>query len=185
MQHRWVSETLTSLLWSNCCPEYLQWQMAVSLIEISEVGPVWWTRKWNDYYWAYYWLHCWWHSCFIPKVNWTWTRKIKRLSRVSVTAGPSGNSPLKWLLIRFVKGLLHDNVSLCISVVTSAHYSIDSHIITLSLPTVGGQLYSLMCSQENTASLLFSWYFYWCLVTIYWCLCVWLRILDWISAWRK
>lgn len=53
----------------------------------------------------FYWLHCWWHSGFIPKVNWTWTQKIKRLSRVTVTAGPSGNSPLKWLLIRFVKGL--------------------------------------------------------------------------------
>lgn len=54
---------------------------------------------------GFYRLHCWCHSCFIPKVNWTWTQKIKRLRRVSVTAGPSGNSPLKWMLIRFVKGL--------------------------------------------------------------------------------
>lgn len=49
-----------------------------------------------------YWLDCWWHSSILPKVNWTWTQKIKRLSRVSVTAGPSGNRPLKCLLIRFV-----------------------------------------------------------------------------------
>lgn len=52
--HMWVSETLTSQFWWNCSLKSLQWWISVSLLEISEVEhrPLWWTRKWNDYYWA-------------------------------------------------------------------------------------------------------------------------------------